>query len=725
MHVLVTGGGGYLGTWVVSKLLGQGHTVRVFDRFCFGEDALSDLAGNERCEVVPGDIRRLQETPGLLEGIEGVIHLASLSNDPSCELDAEMAMDVNFESTLELAKKAVQCGVRRFVFASSCMVYGRGVFELLDEESPANPISTFARGKLQAERALLQMRSEHFEPTIARMASMFGYSRRMRFDLAINQMVATAIRQGRIVVRGGGNQWRPFVHVRDAARGMNVLLEAPAKHVSGEVFNVGSDVYNTRILDLAQRVGRHFPGVQVEVAKDDDDQRNFRVQFAKIRERLGFYCQWSIDEGVQELRTCLEEQDIDPFGSEFTNVARMKRLMELPVDEGGEPVAARFIPLSKPCLAKEEEDAVIEALRSGWLTSGPQIKIFERSLADAVSAPLAVGLCSCTAALHLCLIEMGVKAGDEVITSPITWASTGNTVLNMGARVVFTDVDPKTLNMTPESLERAITERTKAIMPVHLAGHPCDLDAIYAVARKHGIPVVEDAAHALGAAYKGTPVGAYGDMTCFSFYAIKNITTMEGGAITLKDPERAERFRLLATNGMAVAAWDRYGRSAVATPPQVVMPGFKYGLNNVGAAMGVAQLKKFAGFMAARRRIAHMYSAVLSDVDEIVLPEALPEVEHAWHLYIIRLRLDRLKRTRDELAYDLRRENVGTSVNFYGLHLHPYYREVLGMRPEDYPEATRASDEILSLPLHPQLSDKNIHEVVSALKKVIVHARKG
>lgn len=724
MHVLVTGGGGYLGSWVVAKLLTQGHQVRVFDRFCFGQDVLSDLTEREGCEIVSGDIRRLQETPGLLDGVDGIIHLASLSNDPSCDLDAEMATDVNVESTLELAKLAVQHGVRRFVFASSCMVYGRGVFELLDEESPANPISTFARGKLEAERALLQMRGEYFEPVVARMASMFGWSRRMRFDLAINQMVATAMRQGRVVVRGGGNQWRPFVHVRDAARGMIALLDAPAKQVTGEIFNVGSDVYNTRVIDLANRVGRHFSNVQVDVAKDDDDLRNFRVQFAKIRERLGFYCQWSIDEGVQELRTYLEEQNIDPFDSGFTNVARMKRLMELPVDEGGEPVAARFIALSKPSLGKEEEGAVLEALRSGWLTSGPHIKSFEKMLADTVSAPHAVGLCSCTAALHLCLIDAGVKPGDEVITSPITWASTGNTILNMGAKVVFADVDPATLNMTPEALEAAITERTKAIMPVHLAGQPCDLDAIYAVARRHGIPVVEDAAHALGAAYKGTPIGAYGDMTCFSFYAIKNITTMEGGAVLLKDPERAERLRLLATNGMAAAAWERYGRSAVATPPQVVAPGFKYGLNNVGAAMGVAQLKKFPAFMAARRRIAHMYSAVLSDVDEISLPEAQADTEHAWHLYVIRLKLDLLKRTRDELAYDLRRENIGTAVHFHGLHLHPYYRDALGMKPEDYPEATRASHEILSLPLHPQLSDKNIHEVVSALKKVVAHARK-
>lgn len=724
MRVLVTGGGGYLGTWVVWKLLERGHTVRVFDRFCFGREAIADLAQRPECEVISGDIRRLQEHQGILEGIDAVAHLASLSNDPSCDLDAEMAADVNVESSVELAKLAIQNHVRRFVFGSTCSVYGRGVFELLDEESPANPVSTFGQSKLAAERALLQMCNDHFEPVVARIATTFGWSRRMRFDLAVNQMVANAMRNGFIQVRGGGNQWRPFVHVRDAARGVVTMLEAPAEKVHGQIFNTGVDVYNTRIIDLAHRVARRFPGVNIEVARDDDDLRNFRVQFAKIRQRLGFTCQWSIDEGIEEIRKYLEDGAIEPFENRYFNVHRMKELMATPVDEGGEPMAARFIPLSRPNLGVEEERAVIEALRSGWLTSGPQVRAFEQAFADTVSSPHAVGVSSCTAALHLCLVEMGVKPGDEVITSPITWVSTGNTILNMGAKVVFVDIDPDTLNLDPKNLQAAITDRTRAIMPVHIGGHPCDLEPIYAIANRHGIPVVEDAAHALGASYKGVPIGAYGDRTCFSFYAIKNITTMEGGMITVKDPDRAARLRLLATNGVSAAAWERYGRSAVPTPPQVLAPGFKYGLSNVSAAMGLEQLKKFGAFMAARRRIASMYRTVLSDIEEISFPKVMDVADHAWHLMIIRFHLDRLNRTRDELAYDLRRENIGTSVNFYGLHLHPYYRETFAMKPEHFPEATRASYEILSLPLHPQITDKNLHEVVSALKKVLAHARR-
>jgi len=405
-------------------------------------------------------------------------------------------------------------------------------------------------------------------------------------------------------------------------------------------------------------------------------------------------------------------------------VRRMKELIATPVDEGGEPIAPRYIPLAQPSISAAEERAVLDTLRSGWITSGPHIQTFEKAFAQAVAAPCAVAVNSCTAALHLCLVLLGVKPGDEVITSSLTWASTGNTILNMGAKVVFADICPDTLNIDPAAIERAITERTRVIMPVHVAGQPCELDEIYAIGRKHNIPIVEDAAHALGAAYKGVPIGQYGDYSCFSFYAIKNITTMEGGAIALKDKETASRLRLLAANGTTVNAWERYGRSAAAAPPEIVVPGYKYSMSNVGAAMGIEQLKRFEGFKALRTRLARMYHTALADVEEITLPKVLDCVEHAWHLMIIRFKLDMLAKTRNELAYALRRENVGTGFNFYGLHLHEYYREVLGMRPEDLPRATAASNEVLSLPLHTGMDEKNVHEVVAALKKVLAHARK-
>lgn len=725
MRILVTGGGGYLGCHLVAALLERGHAVRVLDRFCFGHASFETLAAHERCEALEGDVRRLQELPGLLDGVDAIAHLAGLANDPSCYLDEDMAFDVNVESTLELARQALQRGVRRFVLASSVGVYGHGVFDIVDEQSAVRPVSTFARTKLAAEEALLAMRQDTFEPVISRAATLFGWSPRMRFDLAINQMVATAMRKGTIEVRGGGNQQRPFLHVRDAAWAITLLLEAPSGQVSGEIFNVGVDELNVRIMDLAERVARSIGAVRIDMANDDEDLRHFRVRFAKIRERLGFAARHSIDDGIAEVRAHLEDPAIDPDAPIYSNAMRLKELRSIPAEEGGEPTAARFIPLSKPSLGREEEEAVVRALRSGWLTSGPQIAAFERAFAETVQAPRAIAVSSCTAALHLGLVALGVQRGDEVITSPINWASTGNTILNMGAKVVFADVESNTLNMDPKSLEAAITERTKVIMPVHMAGHPCDMDAIRAVAVRHGLPVLEDAAHALGAAYRGRPIGAFDNLACFSFYAIKNITTMEGGMITVRDESDEETLRLLAANGMSATAWDRYSRSAAAAPPEVVAPGYKYVLNNVGAAMGLEQIKKFPAFKAARARLAMMYREVLKDVEEIILPETSENVEHAWHLFIIRLRLDKLAKTRNEIAHALRRENIGTGVHFYGLHLHQYYRETLGMKPEDYPNATQASREVLSLPLHPQLTEEDMRDIVAALKKVLAHARKA
>ena len=723
MRVLVTGGAGYLGNHLVRLLLERGHEVCVFDRLCFSDgpvDGLTQLG----CEVVHGDIRRVGEFPDLLDGVEGIVHLAGLANDPSCDLDPLMALDVNLEGTKALARRAIEAGVRRFAFASSCSVYGKGVFEKLDEHSPTSPVSVYAQSKLESEHALLALKSGAFEPVIARPATLFGWSPRMRFDLAINLMVATAARNRKINVFGGGSQWRPFVHVRDAARAFADMLDAPGAKVSGQVFNVGSDKNNYRIIDLAHLVSGLLDGIEIDVVKEDEDPRSYNVQFGKIAKVLAFEPEWSAERGALEIRDWLQQDPVDPFSSIHFNVRRMKELLGTPVALGGEPVAPRFVALSPPSIGEEEERAVIEVMRSGWLTTGAKVAEFEQRFAEKVGAPHAVAVSSCTAALHLCLVEAGVGAGDEVITSPLTWVSTANTIVNMGAKLVLADVLPDTLNIDPAAIERAITPRTKAIMPVHLAGQPCDLEAIYAIGKKHGVRVVEDAAHALGAAYQGTPIGNCGGPTCFSFYPVKNITTIEGGMITLRDEGQAHALRMLAHNGLSTLAWNRYSGDAPSASPEVVRPGFKYNMTNVSAAVGIEQLKKLDGFISARGRMARMYLSVLSDVDEIELPRVIEGVEHARHLFIVRLRLDKLTASRDEIARLLRQENVGTGVHFVAVHKHKFYRDTLGVHDADLPHASAASDCILSLPLHPALTDRNVKDVADALKKVLAHVRR-
>lgn len=724
MRVMVTGGGGYLGTWITALLLEKGHQVRIFDRLCFGDEPIQEFVANPDFESITGDIRHLQNFPHLFDDVDAVVHLAGLANDPSCDLDPEMTTDVNVDASLELINLAVQKGVRRFAFASSCSVYGQGVHEFLDEESPTNPVSAYAVSKIDVERVVLGMASDTFEPVAARMATLFGWSRRMRFDLAVNQMTATAVTTDKINVMGGGKQWRPFVHVKDAARAFVKMVEAPVELISGEAFNVGADDQNVQILGLAEQVAEVLQGVELEVQREDDDRRTYRVVFDKIKNTLGYEVTVSIEDAIREIEQDIKEKGYDPFDEQFFNVRRMQTLLKTPVEDGGEPVAPRFIPLAKPIWDEDEEAAVLETMRSGWVTSGPHIGKFEKAFAEAVGANHAIATASCTNAVHLCLAHLGIGAGDEVIIPPMTWASIGNVILNMGATPVFADIDADTLCMDTTSLETIISDKTKAIIPVHMAGMAFDLDAIYAVAKKHGIPVIEDAAHALGTMYKGKPIGCDADFACFSFYAIKNITTVEGGAIACKDKEVAKHLHRLAANGMSANAWERYGRSAAPSPPEVVEPGFKYAMGNVSAAIGLEQLKKWPEFHKRRLRLANLYRKLLADLPEVQLQTVIEPESHAWHLMIARFKVDSLTKNRDEIAQALRQENVGTGFHFLGLHLHEYYRETLGCKPEDTPNATAASYEVLSLPLYPGMTDKNVHEVVEAVHKVIEYARK-
>ncbi|MCA1903206.1 MAG: bifunctional SDR family oxidoreductase/aminotransferase class I/II-fold pyridoxal phosphate-dependent enzyme [Candidatus Hydrogenedens sp.] len=724
MHVLITGGVGYLGSWVTYELLKKGHKVRIYDRLCFGKPEKAEWLSHPNVELIEGDIRYWQKYPDLFNSIDVVIHLAGLANDPSCALCPITAKEVNTASTVELARQSSQKGVKKFIFASTCAVYGKGVGDWLDEESPTNPWSMFAQTKNESEKIVLSLGHNQFSPVIARLSTLFGYSPRMRFDLALNLMTAMAKTQGTIEVHGGGQQWRPFLHVRDCARAICILTEAEQSMVHNEIFNIGANELNKRILDLANEVASLIPDTKVEILKEDEDWRTFRVLFNKFASRFSFQPEYKIYDGVQEILNWFHQNPSEePFSEKYINVFRFKQLKTIPVSEGGEPTAPRFIPLAKPILGKEEETAILQAIRSGWLTSGDKINAFERIFASTVGAKEAVAVSSCTSAIHLCLVEAGVKAGDEVITPPITWVSTINTILNMGAKPVFVDVDPITFNINPELIEEKITKKTKVIIPVDLAGHPCELEAIQNIAERYNLHLIEDSAHALGATYHSKPIGSISERTCFSFYATKNITTIEGGMITLSDPEKARMLRILATNGLTDTAWDRYGRSAFYRPQELVSAGFKYAMSNVSASIGVEQIKKLSTFNSVRQRLVQRYYYSLSDIDEIILPKTKEHVQHAWHLFIIRLDTKKIGKSRDEIAFMLRQENIGTGIHFYGVHLHPYIQQQCNVSPESCPVATQISNEILSLPLHPELTEENIQYIVDALKKVIYYAK--
>jgi dTDP-4-amino-4,6-dideoxygalactose transaminase len=387
------------------------------------------------------------------------------------------------------------------------------------------------------------------------------------------------------------------------------------------------------------------------------------------------------------------------------------------------PSEMPFLPFHVPDIAEDEIQAVVETLRSGWLTTGSKAKQFEEDFARYVGSRHALAVNSATAAMHLALDAVGIGEGDEVIVPTMTFAATAEVVLYFKARPVLVDCRPDTLNLDPEQLEKAITSKTKAIIPVHIAGQACDMSRIVEIAHQHKLNVIEDAAHALPARYQGKMVGTIGDITCFSFYATKTVTTGEGGMATTDNPEWADRMRIMSLHGISRDAWKRYTAEG-SWYYEILYPGYKYNLTDVAAALGVQQLKKCDRFWEIRRRHAALYNYGFQDVSAVKVPELMPDVQHAWHLYIIQLDLEQLRIGRNEFVELLKTENIGTSVHFIPLHLHPYYRQTFHYRPEDFPAANTVFKRIISLPIYPKMTEADIRRVTEAVRKIVRQHRR-
>jgi len=381
------------------------------------------------------------------------------------------------------------------------------------------------------------------------------------------------------------------------------------------------------------------------------------------------------------------------------------------------------LPFHRSDVGEEEIAEVVDVLRSGWLTTGPKVREFEQEFAAVVGAQHAVAVNSCTAALHLALEAAGVREGDEVLVPTMTFAATAEVVTYFKARPVFIDCVQDTLNLDTDRIEETITDKTKAIIPVHFAGHPCDLNKIQSIARAHNLHVIEDAAHALPARYHGKMVGGISDSTCFSFYATKNITTGEGGMVTTNNAEWASRIRMMSLHGLSRDAWNRYS-SQGSWYYEILSPGFKYNLTDIAAALGLAQLKKCDRFWKARERCASLYHEGFQDLPEIMCPSAASHVQHAWHLYVIQLDLDRLRVSRDEFIRQLQQAGVGCSVHFIPLHLHPYHRDMWGYRPEDLPVSSMVFQRILSLPLYSKMTEDEINRVINTVRTLVKKSRR-
>jgi dTDP-4-amino-4,6-dideoxygalactose transaminase len=381
------------------------------------------------------------------------------------------------------------------------------------------------------------------------------------------------------------------------------------------------------------------------------------------------------------------------------------------------------VPFHEPLIGEEEIQSVVETLRSGWITTGPKVKRFEEEFARYIGCSHAVAVNSGTAALHLALEALGLEQGDEVIVPTMTFTATAEVVVYFKARPVLVDCEPGTLNIDPERIEGAVTPKTRAIIPVDFGGQPCDYDAIMDIARKHGLRVIQDAAHALPASYRRRRVGTFSDVTCFSFYATKTITTGEGGMATTENGEWADRMRMMSLHGISRDAWKRYAADG-SWYYEVHSPGYKYNLTDIAAAIGIEQLKKCDRMWEARQRIARMYDEGFADLPEVVRPVSKPDREHAWHLYVIQLDPARLRIDRGAFIGALKERNIGTSVHFIPLHLHPFYRDAFGYKPQDFPVASEAYERLVSLPIFPGMTEGQIERVIDAVRNVAKRYRR-
>jgi dTDP-4-amino-4,6-dideoxygalactose transaminase len=380
-----------------------------------------------------------------------------------------------------------------------------------------------------------------------------------------------------------------------------------------------------------------------------------------------------------------------------------------------------FLPFARPDIGDAEIAEVVDTLRSGWVTTGPKTKQFEAEFAKAVGAKHAIAVNSCTAALHLALEAVGLRPDEEVITTPYTFAATAEVVRYFGAKPVLVDVDPETLNMRPELVEQAITDKTRAVIPIHIAGRAVDMDPVLAICRARGIAVIEDAAHSFPTTYKGRLIGSFGDIVCFSFYATKTITTGEGGMIVTNNDEWADRCRIMSLHGISRDAWKRYTAEG-SWYYEIVAPGFKYNLTDVASSLGLVQLRRAEAMARRRREIALRYNEAFASIGALQVPTE-GEERHAWHLYMLRLNLDQLTIDRAQFVEELKARKIGTSVHFIPLHVHPYYRELYGYKPEDFPVAYDQYLREISLPIYSVMTDDEVADVIDAVTDVVARSR--
>lgn len=397
-------------------------------------------------------------------------------------------------------------------------------------------------------------------------------------------------------------------------------------------------------------------------------------------------------------------------------------MLKLAID-GGAPVRNSFLIFGSPDIQQEDIDEVVDTLRSGWISSGPKVQLFEEALRKYIGVKYALAVNSCTAGLHLSMLASGIKAGEEVITCPMTFAATANVISHINAMPVFVDCLKDSGTIDPDQIEEKVTDKTRAIIPIHFAGRPADMEPILKIAKKYRLIVIEDAAHGLESWYKGRKIGAIGDLSSFSFYVTKNVTTGEGGMVTTNNGDYAQKIQQYALHGLSKGAWKRYSDEGF-KHYQVIFPGYKYNMMDIQAAIGLHQLTRLEENLKRREQIWNYYDKQFADLPLFTPMITQENTCHARHLYTVLVDLGHLKADRDTIQKVLFYENIGTGIHYISLHLHPYYQQTYAYREEDFPNSKFISERTISLPLSPKLTDDDVEDVVKAVRKVFLHFAK-
>lgn len=397
--------------------------------------------------------------------------------------------------------------------------------------------------------------------------------------------------------------------------------------------------------------------------------------------------------------------------------------MDKPAIEGGTPVREDFLPYGVQWLDDKEISEVIDSLKSNWITTGPKMRFFEDKFKSFIGSKYAIAVNSGTAALHISTSSINIQPGDEVITTPFTFVASANCVVYRGGIPIFADIKKDTYNIDPSEIKRKLTPKTKAIIPVHFAGQPCDMDEIIEIANENNLFIIEDAAHAIDAEYKNKKIGNISDLTTFSFHPVKNITTAEGGMVTTNDDELYNKLLMFRTHGISKDAVKRFGKSGDFYYDMQYL-GFRYNLSELHASLGIHQLNKLEAFQKRRREITKIYNQELKNIKEITIPYVKSDIKHSWHLYVIQLDIDKLKVDRDYIFRALREENIGVNVHYIPVHYHSYYQTKFRLKKGILPNVEMLFPRIITIPLFHKMSDDDVYDVINALEKVIKYYRK-